>query len=110
MNTNSILTKHTSPNQSQNQECKHTKCPLNIDWIKMAAASSPGNLVGLAAWGTNSGEDRGESTITSSSSSSSGGGGRGGGGGGKRFFLRLTLSTLTSNWGGELLDEATNTG
>ena len=98
MNTNSVLTKHTSPNQSQNQECKHTKCPLNIDWIKMAAASSPGNLIGLAAaLGTNSGEDRGESTITSSSSSSSGGGGGGGGWGGKRFFLRLTLSTLTSN-------------
>ena len=81
--------------------------------MNMAAASSldlPGNLSGLAAGGTNSGEDGGESTITSSSSSSSSGGGGGGGGGGKRFFLRLTLSTLTSNCGGELLDEATNTG
>ena len=79
--------------------------------MNMAAASSldlPGNLSGLAAGGTNSGEDGVESTITSSSSSSGGGGG--GRGGGKRFFLRLTLSTLTSNCGGELLDEATNTG
>lgn len=50
----------------------HTKCPLNVDWIKMAAASSfdfPANLSGVVAGGgTNSGEDGVESTIASSCS------------------------------------------